>query len=294
MTVMVQTARQQYLTNGYVVARGLLDRTALESINREMAELFAIQLRRLKLSVDTGYSREAFKNNALRLLRSDVPTYISTARLTQNLPSVDRLLICDMILNFSRQLGIALPVISTRASTHLISDELKIPNGYHKSPPHQDWRSMQGSLDSIVYWIPTTSVTVRSNPLEVVPKSHLLGLLNTVEHIMTPSVSDPRITDDSFIPIEVEPGDVIFFSSFLVHRTSKQDDGLVRIALSGRLNNALEKTYVEHGYPTPYKYSYRTDLMFENFPSLADVAAIFPGAAHEQESTRRCGHLASS
>jgi hypothetical protein len=96
---------------------------------------------------------------------------------------------------------------------------------------------------------------------------------------MTPTVSDPRITEDRFIPIEVEPGDVIFFSSFLVHRTSEKDDGLVRIALSGRLNNAREKTYVEHGYPTPYKYSYQTDLMFEKFPSLADVATIFPAAA---------------
>ena len=282
MNVLVQTSRQHYLAEGYVVARGILDRTELASINEEIAELFAIQLRRLDLPVEPGSSREAFKTNAVRLLRTDVPTYISTARLTQNLPSVNRLLICDTILDFSRQLGIALPVISTRASIHLMTGDLKIPNGYHKSPPHQDWRSMQGSLDSIVYWIPTTPVSATSNPLEVVPKSHLLGLLNTVEHIMTPTVSDPRITDDSYVPVAVDPGDVIFFSSFMVHRTSERDDGLVRIALSGRLNNAREKTYVEHGYPTPYKYSYRTDLMFPDFPSLAEVGTIFPAASRSR------------
>jgi phytanoyl-CoA hydroxylase len=279
MNVMVERSRQQYLANGHVVARGILDKAALDSINREIADLFVIQLRRLKLPVDPGDSREAFKNNAVRLLRADVPTYISTARLTQNLPSVHRLLICDTILNFSRQLGVTLPVISTRASIHIITGDLKVPNGYHKSPPHQDWRSMQGSLDGIVYWIPTTPVSTRSNPLEVVPKSHLLGLLDTVEHIMTPTVSDARITEESYVPIEVEPGDVIFLSSFLVHRTSEEDDGLVRIALSGRLNNACETTYVAHGYPTPYKYSYRTDLMFENFPSPGDIATIFPAAS---------------
>src|ERR1700730_18109432 len=93
MNLMDQTARQQYLADGYRVARGLLDRATLESINREIGELFAIQLRRLNLPVDTGNSREAFRDNALRLLKADVSTYISTARLTQNLPSVDRLLL---------------------------------------------------------------------------------------------------------------------------------------------------------------------------------------------------------
>ena len=57
------------------------------------------------------------------------------------------------------------------------------------------------------------------------------------------------------------------------------DDGLVRIACSGRFNNAREKTYVEHGYPTPYKYSYQTDLIYKDFPSKADLATVFPAAA---------------
>ncbi|MFP3693776.1 hypothetical protein, partial [Burkholderia sp. SIMBA_048] len=64
-------------------------------------------------------------------------------------------------------LGIDFPVISTRVSIHFMSDHLKIPNGYHKTPPHQDWRSIQGSLDCIVLWIPTTPVSARSHALEV-------------------------------------------------------------------------------------------------------------------------------
>jgi len=35
---------------------------------------------------------------------------------------------------------------------------------------------------------------------------------------------------------------------------------------------------VGHGYPTPYTNGYRTDLMFENFPTGDDLAAIFPDA----------------
>jgi phytanoyl-CoA hydroxylase len=273
--------RNQFLVNGYVVVKGAIETALLTTINTEIAELFTIQLRRLRLQVDAGDSQEAFTNNAVRLLRADVPTYINTARLTQYLPSVHRLLTCDTIIGLAEALGIELPVISTRPSISFMSGELKVPNGYHKTPPHQEWRSMQGSLDSIVFWVPTTAVSEKSNPMEFVPKSHLLGLLDTVEHIMTPAVNDPRIIDDDYIPIPAMPGDVVCFSSFMVHRTSEQDDGLVRIALSCRFNNAKEKTYIEHGYPTPYKYSYRTDLIYEGFPTLSDVAAIFPAAASD-------------
>jgi phytanoyl-CoA hydroxylase len=279
MSATIHADRARFLADGYVVVKGAIDTATTDSINREIDELFAIQLRRLGQPVDAGCSREAFKNNAVRLLKADVPTYISTARLTQNLPSVHRLLICETVIRLARELGIELPVISTRPSIHFMTGDLRIPNGYHKSPPHQDWRSMQGSLDSIVFWLPTTPVTKKSNPIEFVPKSHLLGLLDTVENIMTPTVSDPRITEDKYVPIPVEAGDIIFFSSFMVHRTGEQDDGLVRIALSGRFNNAKEKTYVEHGYPTPYKYSYQTNLIYEGFPTLTDLATVFPAAA---------------
>src|SRR5438067_4456274 len=130
--------RNAFLADGYVVVRGAIDTAVLGSINRQIGELFTIQLRRLQLPIDAGDSRQAFRNNAVRLLRADVPTYISTARLTQNLPSIHRLLICDTIINLAGDLGIELPVISTRPSIHFMTADLKIPNGYHKSPAHQD------------------------------------------------------------------------------------------------------------------------------------------------------------
>ncbi len=271
--------RARFLAEGYVVVKNALDTTQLAAINREIAELFTIQLQRLDLPVDCGESRQAFTANAVRLLRADVPIYIAAARLAQYLPSIHRLLVGDTIIGLARELGIALPVISTRPSIHFMCNDLKIPGGYHKTPPHQEWRSMQGSLDSAVFWLPTTPVSASANPMEFVPRSHLLGLLDTVDHIMTPTVSDPRIADDNFVPVLAEPGDVVCFSSFMVHRTGDADDGLVRIALSARFNNAREPSYVAHGYPTPYKYSYQTELLHEGFPTLADVAAIFPAAA---------------
>lgn len=275
----VDVDREEFLREGFVIARGLLDPAPLADLNAEMGELFAIQLRRLGLPVDPGPSREAFQANAARLLAVDVETYINTARMTQMVASAHTILNSQPILDLVRALGVTVPVMSTRLSNHIMSDVLRIPGGYHKSPPHQDWRSMQGSLDSIVLWVPTTPVTERSHPLEVVPRSHLLGLLDTAEHIMTPAVDDPRITEDLYKPLAMQPGDVVAFSSFLVHRTGETGDGQVRIAFSTRFNNAAEPTFVAHGYPTPYKYSYRTDLMIPDFPKPADLKRIFPDVA---------------
>jgi ectoine hydroxylase-related dioxygenase (phytanoyl-CoA dioxygenase family) len=279
MTASLQADRARYLAEGYVVVKGVIDTAILSSINREIGELFALQLRRLGQPVDTGDSREAFKNNAVRLLRADAATYISTARLTQHLPSVHRLLVSDEIIGLLREFGIELPVIGSRPTIAFMTSDLKIPDGYHRLPAHQEWSYMQGSLDSIVLWMPTTPVKEHSNPIEFVPRSHLLGLLDTVEQKVMPTVSDARITDDKYIAIPAEPGDVVFFSSFTVHRTSEADDGLVRIALIGSFNNATEKTYVEHGYPTGFKYVNQTSLIHEGFPTLADLAAVFSAAA---------------
>lgn len=267
---------QQFKAEGFYVVRNVLDRALLADINRDMDRLFAIQLERLGLEVDAGGTEETLNSNAVRLLRADVATYISTARLTQMLPGANMLMLSAPILDLARCAGIEFPVICTRLANHIMSDDLKIPNGYHKSPAHQDWRATQGSLDSVVVWAPTTSNVLERYPLQVVPGSHRLGLLDTIDHIMTPTVNDPRITEDSFIPLSVEPGDVVIFSTFLVHRTGEKSDGKLRVAFSGRYNNAVESSYALHGFPTPYKYSYQTELIVENFPTVDDVARYFP------------------
>lgn len=268
-----------YLKSGYAVLKSVLDPNDFTAINREINTLFAAQLKGQNLACDPADTREAFLSNAKTLLDADVKRYIATCRITQELPSVHRLLLSDKVLAIAHALGIDFPVISTKASVHIMSDDLKVPNGYHKTPPHQDWRSIQGSLDNLVYWIPTTPVKHNSHALEVIPGSHLHGLLDTQDHIMTMAVNDRRIDADQYVALEVDPGDVIVFSSFLVHRTGEAGDGLPRIALSGRLNNAMEATYVDRGYPTPYSYSYRRDLMFAGFPTDQDLSTVFPVVA---------------
>ena len=46
---------------------------------------------------------------------------------------------------------------------------------YYKVFPHQDWRSMQGSLDSVVIWTPLNQIDSDMGPLNIIPKKPFMG-----------------------------------------------------------------------------------------------------------------------
>src|SRR5262249_30258979 len=144
------------------------------------------------------------------------------------------------ILDVVRELGVSVPAVSTRPVIHYMADQLKIENGYHKTPIHQDWRSVQGSLDGITIWLPLFDVGPGDYPLEIIPGSHLGGLLPSVAHPFGHQI-EPRLVDESkFQPLSLRRGDAVFFSGFLIHRTGAEGGRQVRIAISYRYNNAAE------------------------------------------------------
>ena len=70
------------------------------------------------------------------------------------------------------RLGLRFPNVSTRPVLFFNSRHLAEKEVYWKVSPHQDWRSMQGSLDSVVVWLPLCDIDVALGALEVVPQSH--------------------------------------------------------------------------------------------------------------------------
>ncbi len=266
-----------YRAHGYCVARRYVDPDAIGAVLSDMMRLFEAQLRALGLPLHDWATPEGMRANLVTLFQADQERYLAAARLSQLLTSVTALQASPPLVTLLDALGLSQPAIATKPVTHLMNDDLRVVGGYHKAPPHQDWRSMQGSLDGCVIWLPLVDVDADCYPLEVVPGSHTLGLLETEPHPATPAVVDPRMTDDLYQPVTVRRGDVVALSGFLVHRTGTRGDQRVRAALSLRYNNTVEPSFVARGYPQPYTQSYRRDLITENFPSAADLAAIFPG-----------------
>jgi phytanoyl-CoA hydroxylase len=82
-------------------------------------------------------------------------------------------------------------------------------------------------------------------------------------------------TDADFVAVEVEQGDVLFFSSFLVHRSGTNVTESIRWSCHFRYNNLAEETFIDRGYPHPYLYKPQDDLITPGFPRQEQVERVF-------------------
>lgn len=260
--------------DGYIVARQVVPVNDLDELMREFREVFRLQFSRHGIAGDFS-AVGGFDAALATLFRVSMASYLGAARLTQYLPFLHRLGAEGPLLDLVNRLGIARPVISTRPVVHIVSDGLVVPGGYHRTPPHQDWRSVQGSIDAVTAWVPLVPVASGQSTLDVIPGSHRQGLMPAVEHPFGTEVEPDRFDDQEFVPIDAEPGDVVLFSMFLVHRTGQgQGDG-VRWAVSYRYNNLDEPSFAKRDFPNPYVYKPREELLFEDFPEPSDLRRVF-------------------
>jgi ectoine hydroxylase-related dioxygenase (phytanoyl-CoA dioxygenase family) len=266
--------REALRRDGYVVIRDAVGRRRLSGLLDGFRDVFRRQIRRLDIA-DAGARGSAFDTALAALFRSSMPDYLAAAKLTQYLPALHALGAGEDILAILRRLGLASPVISTRPVVHIVADALKVPDGYHRTPPHQDWRSVQGSLDSLVLWLPLVPADEDFAPLEVLPGSHRAGLLPSEPHPFANRVAPAAIDEAAFRPVSAAPGDVVAFSMFLVHRTGARQRPGVRWSVSFRYNNLDEPGFVERGYPNPYIYKPREDLLAGDPPGPAAMARIY-------------------
>lgn len=266
---------EAYRRDGFVIAPGAIPAAELDALAVELYGVFARVAALVGIEAAGEVDHERFSRLLIDLFARDRAAYLAAARQTQYLISVHRLGLSPPIAVLLDEIGIALPTQSTRPVIHYMADGLRFEQGYHKSPAHQDWRSVQGSLDGLTLWLPLYDVSEDDFPLEIVPGSHLQGLAPSEDDVFGHRVADGAVpSDDAFVSAPMRRGDVAAFSGFLVHRTGAQGGERVRIALSYRFNNAMEPSYVERRYPNPY--AYRGDMTLLGLePDGADVAPVF-------------------
>jgi hypothetical protein len=265
----------QFHRDGFGVVRGLISIDTLDLLAADIGGVFGRRARALGFDTADPVDQPGLSALLTRLFGHDRQAYIATARQTQHLASVHRLGLAPELMRVVTELGLTVPALSTRPVIHFMADQLKIDGGYHKTPIHQDWRSVQGSLDGISIWLPLFDVGLHDYPLEVIRGSHRGGLLPSVEDPFGHRIADGQVDERNFAPVPVRRGDVIFFSGFLVHRTGSAGGGMVRIALSYRFNNAAEPSFVERNYPSPYVYRPDMRLLKEDFPTADDLRHLF-------------------
>jgi ectoine hydroxylase-related dioxygenase (phytanoyl-CoA dioxygenase family) len=271
VSVMQQLA-QDYKGNGFCVAKGLLSTDITTKALDDVHKLVCRQLGRFQAPDSFG---EGLYIDMQRLLAESTDAYLCAARLGAKLASVNACLTHENVVAVVQLLGVEIPTISSEPVFHISSDKLQIPGGYFGFDAHQDWPSIQGSLDCVVAWLPLVEVTLDNYPLQVLPESHRLGLLKGEVTKNLLAVDKTLYDESKFTSVVASPGDVVFMSSWTLHRTGVENCSGFRFSISSRWENAAEKYFVERGYPCAYKKSVMRDLITPDFPSKKLVNSVF-------------------
>ena len=267
--------RKQYQSDGFCVIPRLVPPKSCKRVLKEMNAVFASQLATLGRKPAAFQDADDLYANMQKLFKLDTAIYLAAARHVTKLLSVQQLLFHENIVEAVASLGLVQPSVPTGPVVSIMSEKLKIEGGYFGLAPHQDWPSMQGSLDALIVWMPLTNITLEKFPLEVIPKSHLLGIWDGDNTASAREIRGDLYSSDDFLPIEASPGDVVLMTSFTVHRTGiahrgRECSGL-RIACNTRLENSAEKTFVSRHFPCAYKRSVERELLTKDFPSPTQV-----------------------
>ncbi|MGB6985391.1 MAG: phytanoyl-CoA dioxygenase family protein [Candidatus Aquilonibacter sp.] len=268
--------RTTYRRTGIAAVPGFAIEQELERIARDISNVFLRRADALGIEAPRGSSQRDMTAQLKALFRHSPKEYVASAKFAQHLASVHRLGVSDAMLEALAELGIAAPAISTRPVIHFMTDDLRIEGGYHKTPIHQDWRSVQGSVDGVTMWMPLFDVTLNDYPLEILPGSHRRGLLPSADHAFGHQVEEGAVDEAQFVGVPLERGTAAFFSGFLAHRTGTQGGERVRVALSYRFNNAEDPSFVSRGYPDTYVYKAEKPLLNPEFPPQSLVEKTFP------------------
>jgi ectoine hydroxylase-related dioxygenase (phytanoyl-CoA dioxygenase family) len=93
------------------------------------------------------------------------------------------------------------------------------PGKAFETEPHQDYRYVQGSVDTLTVWIPLHDVDEQNAPLRFLPGSHHKGLWQSHQSSENklPQIVDISPHDHRWVTVPANLGDVIIFHSLTVH-----------------------------------------------------------------------------
>jgi len=240
---------QSYHDNGYLITKNLVPPGDIHEIRKDAINIFKRQLGRC------GYhpeNYEEFERDLYAFFLEDQEAFVNCGKHMQHTTSLHKLSLCPQILEVLKMLGLSSVTICTRPVLFANSKHLATKDIYHTIPAHQDMYSMDGSANAIVVWLPLINVTKSLGALQIVPKSHTMGLL-------TSSVTEgfgmvDRYKDDDFVSLELDVGDAVFFSSFLVHRSGDNSTDSIRWSANFRYNDVDDADFIARKYPHPYIY----------------------------------------
>lgn len=255
---------------GFDYTTGLFCRSTIDKIICDIKKVF-----------DTYCNHNlSFEDKLKYLFKNDFQGFVGCANSCQYLPSLFSLASSELLLNKLKSLGVLFPIINTRPLLSFSSKHTSVHDNYWKVPSHQDWLSMQGSINGITCWIPLVDVSREMGALQICPKSHLLGKLphedNGVPYI--------EKFDGDFQDFPMHAGDALFFNTFTVHRSGNNISDKIRISAHFRYDDCVEKTFIERKYPRHRIEKRKEGDLYPDFPSKEQIANYFSSCHIQSDS----------
>ena len=269
---------EYYKKNGYLFLKDFFSKQDIKKVIDEAKGIFLrqfIEKKYLSKCNLEDISDETFNDFLYKLFDEDIECLSNSGKQIQHLISLHTLSLQNTVIDLLKEMGLESPIISTRPVLYFNHPKLAKQKVFHTVDTHQDWRSMQGSLNSVVIWIPLVDINKDLGALEILPGSHLDGL--RTDHVENGfgMVDLSKGEEDKLISIEIKTGDVLLFSSFLIHRSGINITDKPRWSCHFRYNDLEDATFINRKYAHPYLYKPSEELITKDFPSKEELLKIF-------------------
>jgi len=267
--------QSDFNSQGYMVVKNLLPQETINDIMLEIHSIFKNKFESDNFQYNNQSNGGITSEDIIRYYSFNIEGYIGCMRAAQKIPIFYQLALSKKIIDLIKGLGLKHPVISQEPILMLDNQKTSRTTGDWKTPPHQDWRSRQGSLNAVTMWIGLVNVSPELGPVEIIPGSHLKGLLPANDDEWFLHVKKEFVDDTNFVSMPVDAGDAMIFSHFLVHRSGINQTDNFRCSLQFRYDDLLEPTFMNRNYPNSRGSTSTKELITPNFPKREEIENIF-------------------
>ncbi|WP_417432235.1 phytanoyl-CoA dioxygenase family protein [Kiloniella sp.] len=254
---------RDYLEYGCVILTDLFDPDEVKAIQDEILEIFAIRFS--SIGID--------KPDPLSLVKEHYDdakeAWRECAKWMQNSILLSRAASKKKLTNVLSTVGLAKSMISPLPEVRIDMPD----DDNYRQPWHQDWRTGQGSLNSLTIWLPLHNVDAKCGAISAIPSSHLWGLCETeVQYNPRRFISvDARIEKEMSFVAELQRGECLLFSQMLVHGSGFNRSGEPRMTCQLRYSDLSEAAFLENGL----QIAQSDELIWSNPPTGEKMRMVY-------------------
>lgn len=248
------TLAETFAAEGHLFLPKSIDRSLLEQIRSDVGELIRHQMRCVPslemFANDPSY--DAFEEGILALARAERGRVGAVYDASMKLVSTRALGVAPSVIRLVEELlGSKLVSISNNI---IVRIDLPHEDRFLFDYWHQDYPYSMVSRRGVVLWIPLSPIPNPVGPVEVLPRSHVRGVLP----VEVDGKGGFRVADEEFLseltPVknEADLGDVVAFDLLTAHRSSPNRSRRARWTLSFRYCDMNDEASVREGWPCFY------------------------------------------